>query len=141
MLPAAAREASEAGARAFVGYYWELVNYAQATGDVRPLRRVSGPRCSACSAFVSRVRKQYRRGGHIIGGTNTVSVGGAIELGTRQATAFGFRVTMTVLHDAQTLVDKSGAKDLRAAGSDVFVAYLLWVTNSHWRLDVLELAS
>ncbi|WP_372492275.1 DUF6318 family protein, partial [Pimelobacter simplex] len=44
VLPGAAKEASEEGARAFVGYYWELVNYAQATGDVRRLRRGAGAR-------------------------------------------------------------------------------------------------
>ncbi|WP_235319294.1 DUF6318 family protein [Pimelobacter simplex] len=140
VLPGAAKEASEEGARAFVGYYWELVNYAQATGDVRRLRRVSGPRCAACSDFISRVLEQYQSGGRIVGGTNSVTIDDLSEVTTSTASAFGFKVTATVSYDAQTIVAHDGDQDKRSPGSDVFTAYLLWVESKRWRLDVLQVA-
>ena len=37
-MPAAAKRHTAAGAEAFVQFYWEMVNYAQRSGDVDGLR-------------------------------------------------------------------------------------------------------
>lgn len=136
-LPAAAREASEAGARAFVGYYWELVNYAQATGDVKRLQSVAAPTCDVCAAFTSKVGALYAKGGRITGGTNRSQISEAVELQLRSGD-YGLRVEQVVSHDSQTIVKPDGTKEERGAGADQFTAFVLW-TAGHWRLDVMEL--
>ncbi|AIY18060.2 hypothetical protein KR76_17090 [Pimelobacter simplex] len=101
---------------------------------------MSGPRCAACSDFISRVLEQYQSGGRIVGGTNSVTIDDLSEVTTSTASAFGFKVTATVSYDAQTIVAHDGDQDKRSPGSDVFTAYLLWVESKRWRLDVLQVA-
>lgn len=67
-MPAAAREHTEAGAEAFVEYFWEVVNYAQATGDTQILRELSATGCTGCDAGISGVEKVYANAGVILGG-------------------------------------------------------------------------
>lgn len=137
VLPAAATERTEAGARAFIQHYWDLVNYAQVTGDVTRLSATSGPDCSACQAFIDRVRVHYRGGGRIVGGSNEVTVLGAAKLSTPTKAAFGYEVSMDVTHDEQVIETADGKRDIRGPGTDRFTAYLLWIERSRWRLDVL----
>jgi hypothetical protein len=66
-MPATARGTDAAAAEAFVKFYWEMVNYAQATGDVDGLKALA-PRCGTCAAAVDYIVDVYERGGHIRGG-------------------------------------------------------------------------
>lgn len=50
-LPAAARENTEAGFRAFTQYWFDTVTYALETGDTAPLRAISKPDCKICIGF------------------------------------------------------------------------------------------
>jgi hypothetical protein len=138
-LPQAATKATEDGARAFIGYYWDVVNYAQATGNLRTLRSLSAATCDTCVGFISDVRQLYESGGRIVGGSNNVRVTRASKLSTPSGSGSGFRVEHVVSHAAQTIVNKDGSKDERKSGSNAFTAYLLWADGTHWRLDVMEL--
>ncbi|HEY0951987.1 DUF6318 family protein [Nocardioides sp.] len=66
-MPAAARGDDAAAAEAFVKFYWEMVNYAQVTGDVDGLKALAS-RCGTCDAAVDYIANVYERGGHIRGG-------------------------------------------------------------------------
>ncbi|WP_395696242.1 DUF6318 family protein [Nocardioides sp.] len=66
-MPAAARGTDAASAEAFVRFYWEMVNYAQATGDVAGLRLL-GDKCIGCDAAIKFIQSSYEGGGRIIGG-------------------------------------------------------------------------
>ena len=68
-LPDAAKANTKAGALAFVRYYIHLINYAQATGDVGPLRRVESDACASCTRVRESVEHIYGSGGSIEGGT------------------------------------------------------------------------
>lgn len=138
-LPAEAKEASEAGARAFIGYYWELINYAQVTGDVKALKAVSARTCDVCTGLASDLRDLYRSGGHLEGGANTVSIAEAATLTTKDKAAYGFRLELDIAHEPQSIVQGDGNREERAAGVNRFTAYLLWVNNSAWRTDALDL--
>lgn len=70
-MPAAARGSDAAAAEAFVKFYWEMVNYAQATGDVEGLK-VLATRCLNCDTGVHSIEAAYEDGGEIRGGTGTV---------------------------------------------------------------------
>ncbi|UMG93577.1 DUF6318 family protein [Nocardioides sp. TF02-7] len=71
-LPAAAEEATKAGAEAFVEYYVALINYAQKTGDVATLTDIAEPACEGCRAGTDSIAEIYRRGGRITGGAYEV---------------------------------------------------------------------
>ena len=61
-LPAAAREDTKRGAKAFARHYLDLINYAAATGDVAPLQAASSS-CSGCQEYVSLYERTYADGG------------------------------------------------------------------------------
>lgn len=71
-LPQAAKQATREGAEAFVRYYWELVNYAQQTGDTSGLRAIQGDGCDACTSGADWIDSVYKAGGQIHGGQHTV---------------------------------------------------------------------
>jgi hypothetical protein len=47
-MPEAAKKKSEAGVKAFVEHYYELIEYTTETNDSKPLRAVTDPSCEAC---------------------------------------------------------------------------------------------
>jgi len=61
-----------AGAKAFVEYYFEVWDYAVASGNVRALRRLAFPSCVACKAVTDALQKSNTNGGTITGGAHTV---------------------------------------------------------------------
>lgn len=68
VMPAEASANTKAGAIAFVRYYVELINYAQATGDVDPLKAIEGEACESCTNVRESIRRTYGNGGSIEGG-------------------------------------------------------------------------
>ncbi|TNM49503.1 hypothetical protein FHP29_01210 [Nocardioides albidus] len=136
-LPAAAKEASEAGARAFIMYYWDLINYAQVTGDVKALKAVSGPNCDRCDAGISAVRKVYRGGGHITDGRYTPSLTAVTKLEAENRSLYAFEAKAQITNVAHTAVDADGQIQQFKASTTNYVVDVLWVDN-HWRLDVME---
>ena len=74
VMPDAARGTDAAAAEAFVRFYWDTVNYAQATGDVEALRPLASPECAPCRAGVAYLERVVAKGGRITGGRATVKV-------------------------------------------------------------------
>lgn len=68
-LPDEAKEPTKAGAEAFVEYYWEVVSYAQKSGDVASLKELQTEYCEVCVGGTEAIERIYERGGHIEGGT------------------------------------------------------------------------
>ncbi|WP_343910899.1 DUF6318 family protein [Nocardioides aquiterrae] len=66
-LPPEAKGTDAKAAEAFVKFYWEMVNYAQRTGDVGALQAL-GPDCGGCDAGIAFITDVYDRGGSIRGG-------------------------------------------------------------------------
>jgi hypothetical protein len=71
-LPDAARKDTKAGAVAFVRHYVELLNYAQFTGEVRPLEEVSAKTCETCNSVAQVIDDLYAKGGMVKGGERTL---------------------------------------------------------------------
>ena len=61
-LPAAAKESTKAGAKAFVTWYLRSLAYAANTGDVSDLKAASSD-CAGCVDYISLYEKVYSRGG------------------------------------------------------------------------------
>lgn len=138
-LPDAATKATEAGARAFIAYYFDLVSYAQVSGDVRALKRASGPSCRGCNAGIEGVRKHYGGGGRIVGGALVPTIDRIREISTQSGSLFGFRAIVTTSHNEQTIIESDGSSDTRSPGTDHWNLYLLWTPSDSWRLDVMDL--
>jgi hypothetical protein len=68
VLPDAAKADTKAGAIAFVKYYVELVNSAQASGQTTALELVESSGCASCSNVRRGLDEIYSNGGHIEGG-------------------------------------------------------------------------
>jgi hypothetical protein len=80
-MPDAARANTKAGAIAFVRHYIDLINYAQATGDVGPLAAVEDAGCKSCTSARDGVRKHYASGGTVKGGNWHIRSASAIANG------------------------------------------------------------
>ena len=72
-MPEAAKAHTKAGAKAFVKYFWDVVNYAQATGDTAAITPTILPGCHACEAGVASIRRVYDAGGRMRGGDAQLS--------------------------------------------------------------------
>ncbi|MER2135901.1 MAG: DUF6318 family protein [Arthrobacter sp.] len=68
VMPEEAKAESKEGLIAFARYWYELVNYGYETGDVEPVKAVSGPDCFACQSFYKGMSDVYGTGGWIEGG-------------------------------------------------------------------------
>lgn len=135
-LPDAATKATEAGARAFITYYWDLINYAQVTGDVKALKKVSGPRCDGCRGGINAISAIYRDGGRAEGGTYTVRIVTIRKTDFSDSDVYSFESRIKVKNTEQTILAGDGStRTLRPTENAIEVA-LLWVAEA-WRLDVL----
>jgi hypothetical protein len=102
-----ARAATQAGAAAFVRYWFATVTYAAASGDTGPFQLASGPGCQACTAVVQAIRSGWQDGRQMRGGAYTI----------RDVSADGF---FTVEHPALTAVfDRAPRSTLAGGGTEL----------------------
>lgn len=107
-MPAVAKKHTAAGAEAFVKFYWEMVNYAQASGDLQGLRSLGDENCGACSGGLRFLDRIYEAGGHVRGGKVTVVDVRATKVrGAGQQIAFQVLVSV---ENTRQVVDLPGTK-------------------------------
>ncbi|GAA1546693.1 DUF6318 family protein [Nocardioides humi] len=135
-LPDAATQASEDGARAFITYYWDLINYAQVTGDVKALKAASGPNCEGCKAGIDGIRQLYKGGGHAEGGEYTVTFDKVNQL-KGDSTLVAFEALLTVANAEQLRVQGDGSEHRSAEGSSQMAVAAQWAADS-WRMEVMN---
>lgn len=138
-LPEAATKATEDGARAFITYYWDLINYAQVTGDVKALKRVSGPNCERCRAGIQGIRAVYAAGGRLTNADYQATVRAINEVTTDSGITYAFEGRTDVSNSVHVSVDAEGKEESFKASTLTYLLYVLWI-DGHWRLDVMELA-
>ncbi|WP_273545194.1 DUF6318 family protein [Arthrobacter sunyaminii] len=68
VMPELARQESREGLEAFAAHWYELANYGYATGDVEPVRAVSGDTCLVCDGYYRTLASGYVDGDWIAGG-------------------------------------------------------------------------
>jgi hypothetical protein len=130
-MPAAAQGTDAAAAEAFVKFYWEMVNYAQATGDLDGLRSISPADCEACQRGVDYLDSVFRRDGRVRGGENSLSsissgpVGGD---GKRRYVRFD-------LSNTRQVVAIPGHRDEVYRAATVHGEAVLVKTPTGWRLE------
>jgi hypothetical protein len=77
-LPALAREQSNAGAKAFVRYYIDVLNYAHSEGVAGPLRRLGTRGCDVCQILADGIAVMAQRGGGQQGGDWHLTFSGSL---------------------------------------------------------------
>ncbi|MEE1620065.1 DUF6318 family protein [Zafaria sp. J156] len=105
-MPAEAKEQTAEGLKAFVEYYFDLINYTGQTQDSAPLKAVTSRSCELCAtAFIDVADLNKEAGAWIVGGEHDVTVftSHSEEAGTGIAT-FGVVVApMTIYNSDGTL--------------------------------------
>jgi serine/threonine protein kinase, bacterial len=106
-LTADTRAATQAGAAAFVRYWFATLSYAAASGDTAPFDSASGQGCQACTSATQAIRSGWQDGRQMRGGGYTV----------RDVSSDGF---FTIEHPALTAVfDRSPRSTLAGAGTEL----------------------
>ncbi len=136
-LPGAAKEATERGARAFIAYYWDLINYAQVTGDVTALKRVSGPNCTRCRAGIDAIATVYRKGGRLTDPAYGVEEKSTTSLSVPGSDVIAFESKTEISNQAHRSIAADGSTETFQASTVLYVVDVLW-TGTGWRLDVME---
>lgn len=128
-LPPAATKDTKAGAIAFAHHYIDLINYAQATGDVRALKEVEDPGCESCIGGRRRVSEIYESGGRIVGGDLAFRPTGALK----NANPPGWTVFGSITYGPQRIVSAEPAESPQALdGGTSTVSIVLGRATSAW---------
>jgi len=136
-MPDAAKAHTKAGAKAFVKYFWEVVNYAQATGDTESIAALSDPSCVGCSAGIDSIDRVYEKGGWISGGENRIGHP-RITLGWVKQSAVA-DATFDVFIAPQVVHSPSGARPDKARHShDRFT--LVARSDASWKVTDFRVA-
>jgi len=134
-LPAAAKKQTVAGAKAFAEYYWEMVNYAQASGEVDPLVALASPTCEGCRGGTDGLRRFFDAGGKVVGGVYSTSNVSAklVHAGSQPY----WQVEMTLAHQKQFSdlpgTDKDDHSPASTHGEQMTLGWL----NNKWHVDYL----
>ncbi|WP_424991755.1 DUF6318 family protein [Nocardioides ochotonae] len=128
-LPPEAEGDDAAAAEAFVRFYWEMVNFAQRTGDVAPLDELGSEACTACAGGAAGIRETYERGGTIEGGRATVLSARGTEISSSLGRAF---VVMARVETSRQRVVVPGAEDIRRRGGVVRFQFVVQRRDGRW---------
>lgn len=129
-MPPEAREATPEGAAAFVRHFFQLVNYAYATGDTEPLRRASHSDCETCASVVDQVEQRYSTGGRISGGEISVvsaQAGPIDDVGISLVTTAYDQASLTELDADGNVVTTGSGED------DSVIAFYAEFAGDEWR--------
>lgn len=134
-LPEAAKALDRPGAGAFVRHYFDLVNYANATGDTAPMDAITNPGCLNCPSVADRARSLNADDARLEGGEVVVEavVAAPIE---DETTA----VSTVLQQQVGRVVDQSGTtvQELPVPPKESLSVYLV-IAGGQWR--IFDLAS
>jgi hypothetical protein len=126
VMPDAAKANTKAGAIAFVRYYVELINHAQATGETDGTTRVEDRSCNSCTRVRRTVEDIYTSGGRIDGGAWNVTITSA----SRRPDLGAWSVFTTVIYGPQKVIQPSGTRNLK--GGRTPMTFVVRYANSGW---------
>lgn len=130
-LPAEAEGTDAAAAEAFVEFYWEMVNYAQATGDVDGLRELALESCAACSGGADDIELVSQKGGTAEGGTVTVRSARATPYAAGPSRGFVVRVNVDIVDQ---IVRIPGEKPDKYTGGPAVFRFIVESGDEGWKV-------
>jgi len=134
-LPPEAMERTAAGAEAFVRHWFEVLEYAYATGSTEPLDEISGQECESCQTFIERINDRYSSGGSFRGLLITISSSAAPP-----PDEFGSEVSLQLEEGAFDEIDSSGrlVGHHPAAPSASALFFAQWLGNSWMAFELAQ---
>ncbi|MCB0896707.1 MAG: hypothetical protein H6529_07170 [Nocardioides sp.] len=128
-MPPEARGTDAAAAEAFVKFFFEVVNFAQRTGDVSVLKTL-GFRCGGCDAGVDSISSTYSHHGHIEGGEGRPA---GLETGFLQRASGDWAVVECTVVTSKQFVDQPGKdNDKRYPAGKTDVRLILQPRSDAW---------
>jgi hypothetical protein len=127
VMPDAAKANTKAGAIAFVRHYIDLVNYAQATGDVNALEEVEDHGCKSCEHGQTYLSSIYEAKGHIDGGQWT------IRRVTAEKSGENWAVTVSGDFAPSDVFTAPSAAPSHASGGPTLTNFVVWHSND-WKV-------
>ena len=134
-LPPAAKSATKAGAEAFVRYYWDVVNYAQRTGNTDRLRQLQAPSCDRCTKGAAWIDDVSRAGGSIVAGMNRVLK----ARGGRSENRTGGWFVVAKIHGSHATVTHAGNLNSSYPADTWRALFTLTRVKARWLLSSWEL--
>ena len=129
-IPAAARERTPEGAKAFAVLYYEVLSDSQFRADSSNLRMLSASSCVACQAFAGKADEMKRRGQHV--DSRSLKVDEAIV--TPTSIRNGFVVDVLAEDRPSKVVDSDGSVVSESRGAKLtFRTQVIWMTNG-WKI-------
>ncbi len=131
-MPAAAQGTDAAAAEAFVRFYWEMADYAQATGDLGGLRALSPAGCEACQQVLHFLESVRERDGHIRGGATEVTTTSTAPVGDDG----NLLVVRYDLRNTHQVVDLPGTnRDEEYEAGTIHLETILRSSPGGWRIE------
>lgn len=135
VLPDAAKAPTAAGAEAFARFYWEMGNFAQATGDTQGLRRLGASTCDPCTSGADGVELIYSDKGVIRGGDYTPTV---IEAHDTSTAVKAYTVTLRLAISAQVIDYPADKRDVHSESGVRRIRMTLNFLSGSWVVVFME---
>jgi hypothetical protein len=133
VLPEAAKAKTQAGAKAFVRYWFEAITFAMKTGETSEVDEVAHADCDSCTNLTRSIRSIYDEGQRNVGGGWNVLLINPAPGNSSPNYRFVVRVDQPV----QRLVDSDGRTLNRdKKQSFIFLAGATW--DEGWKLYGLQ---
>jgi hypothetical protein len=130
VMPDAAKANTKAGAVAFVKYYIDTFNFAQATGSSAGLASLSSAHCRECSAVLQGLRRIYNAHGHIEGGSLDVAAATADYNGAERL----WFVLVQIESGPQKLYDTADGDPKHLPGGRRSMDFSLVQRDGNWKV-------
>ncbi|MFF1253577.1 DUF6318 family protein [Pseudarthrobacter sp. NPDC058329] len=136
VLPEAAKTETKEGAEAFTRYWFEQLNYAYQTGDIRGVQAVTSPSCEYCGNITDSLTTNYQENRWLAGGRITVP---AATTTFERSPDGNYQVVIQVLQDTISYHQANGS-EFRAATqpSNTGNVLLVGFHDSAWRVNGLH---
>lgn len=137
-MPVLAKQHTKRGAKAFVIYYWSVVDFARATSDTSGLARLSEASCGGCNGVLRSIQEARAAGGRVVGGANKPTITGV------KSYSAGGQDIMAVSASVATSpekVDYPGSASDKEFGAQTH-AVVVWLVPSAdgWTVERLDVA-
>ena len=129
-LPRAARQHTKAGAIAFVRHYIDLINYAQASGDVAVVSSASVAGCSSCNSTNRYLHRLHASGGQLVGGRTAIRE----VLDALSPTLYGdYVIDLAITIKPSVEIKGDGHRHRYKGGRNVLSVFPKW-THGKWKV-------
>lgn len=130
VLPAEAKEETEAGAQAFLNYRADAQWYAMQTGDTSMVREVTAPECSSCTEEYDEIDALYGKGGWARGGWEKPTLPGG-HLSKRADGGYNLPIEVDSKGMQAIYSSRVTTSQMPFSGADILDVYLDF-RDGHW---------